>query len=102
MKIMLACAAGMSTSMLVEKMKLAAKELNEEHTIWAVSVEGVGSQVDNCDCILLGPQVRLQKNNILKIAKNVPVEVINPSDYGRQNGMAVLEFAKKLVTEKGE
>ena len=30
MKIMLACAAGMSTSMLVEKMKLAAKELNEE------------------------------------------------------------------------
>ena len=29
MKIMLACAAGMSTSMLVEKMKLAAKELNE-------------------------------------------------------------------------
>ena len=46
--------------------------------------------------------MRLQKNNILKIAKNVPVEVINPSDYGRQNGMAVLEFAKKLVTEKGE
>ena len=72
MKIMLACSAGMSTSMLVEKMKLAAKELNEEHTIWAVSVEGVESQVDNCDCILLGPQVRLQKKQYFKNSQKCP------------------------------
>ena len=99
---MLACAAGMSTSMLVEKMKLAAKNANEDHTIWATSVEDVENQIDKCDCILLGPQVRLQKKKILQIAKGVPVEVIAPSDYGRQNGEAVLAFAKNLVKEKGE
>lgn len=102
MRIMLACAAGMSTSMLVEKMKLAAKEANEDHTIWATSVEDVENQIDKCDCILLGPQVRLQKKNILKISKGKPVEVIPPTDYGRQNGEAVLEFAKNLVNGKGE
>ena len=37
--------------------------------------------------------------DIQTIAFNI---ILHPSDYGRQNGMAVLEFAKKLVTEKGE
>lgn len=97
MNIMLACSAGMSTSMLVEKMKIAAKDANEEHTIWAVPVEDVANQINKCDCILLGPQVRLQKKNVEKIANSVPVEVINPSDYGRQNGATVLEFAKSLI-----
>ena len=87
MRIMLACAAGMSTSMLVEKMKIAARDRGEEHIIWAVPV----------DCILLGPQVRLQKKSIESIAKGKPVEVIPPSDYGRQNGGAVLDFAKSLL-----
>lgn len=33
MNIMLSCCAGMSTSMLVEKMKQAAKEQGKNHTI---------------------------------------------------------------------
>lgn len=52
---MLACSAGMSTSMLVEKMKIAAKDANEEHTIWAAPIEDVANQINKCDCILLGP-----------------------------------------------
>ena len=54
MRIMLACAAGMSTSMLVEKMKIAARDRGEEHIIWAVPVENIGNEIDKCDCILLG------------------------------------------------
>lgn len=97
MRIMLACAAGMSTSMLVEKMKIAARDRGEEHIIWAVPVENIGNEIDKCDCILLGPQVRLQKKSIESIANGKPVEVIPPSDYGRQNGGAVLDFAKSLL-----
>lgn len=37
--IMLCCAAGMSTSLLVTKMEKAAKEQNIEAKIWAVPVE---------------------------------------------------------------
>lgn len=35
-KIMLCCASGMSTSLLVEKMKKAAQEQGVETEIWAV------------------------------------------------------------------
>ena len=36
MRIMLACAAGMSTSLLVTKMEKAAAEAGTEAKIWAV------------------------------------------------------------------
>ena len=96
MRILLASCAGMSTIMLVEKMKDAARENNEEHTIWAIPVESIASEKDKCDVILLGPQVRLQKKAIEKVVTDKPVEVIPSMDYGRQNGKAVLEFAKSL------
>ena len=102
MKILLACSAGMSTSMIVEKMKKAAREMGEDHQIWAVDCESIKNEIGKCDVILLGPQIRLEKKNIKKIAKGTPVEVIRPMDYGRQNGKAILEFAKSLVKEEGE
>lgn len=36
MRIMLACCAGMSTSLVVAKMKEAAKKRGKDYTIWAV------------------------------------------------------------------
>ena len=36
MKIMLACCLGMSTSVVVQKMKVAAKEQGKDYEIWAV------------------------------------------------------------------
>lgn len=40
-RIMLCCASGMSTSLLVEKMKKAADEENIEVDIWAVGANEV-------------------------------------------------------------
>ena len=94
MKIMLACSAGMSTSLLVTKMENAAKENGIEAQI--------GTEIEKCDVLLLGPQVRFMLNKATDIAKphNVPVEVINMMHYGTCNGEAVLNRAIELYNSK--
>lgn len=101
-KIMLACSAGMSTSLLVSKMETAAKEAGIEAKIWAISEANIDKEVQDTDVILLGPQVRFMLNKATEIAKpyNVPVEVINMMHYGTCNGKAVLDRAVELASSK--
>lgn len=65
-KIMLACSAGMSTSLLVTKMEDAAKENGIEAKIWAISEVNLKNEIENCDVLLLGPQVRYVLGKQLK------------------------------------
>lgn len=99
MNIMLSCCAGMSTSMLVEKMKQAAAKQGKDYKIWACSIESIANHVDECDVILLGPQVRMEKPSVEKIAGGKPVEVIKPQDYGRLNGEGVIAMAESLCSK---
>ncbi len=99
-KILLCCAAGMSTSLLVSKMEQAAKEQNIESKIWAVSIEDLSNNLKLAvNVVLLGPQIRYKLNEVKKICdeKNIPVEVINMIDYGSMNGKNVLKFAFDLI-----
>jgi cellobiose PTS system EIIB component len=98
MNILLVCAAGMSTSLLVTKMQQAAKEKRIEAKIWAVSADEAKAHFDEADVILLGPQVRYKLSEFKKEGeeRGIPVDVINPVDYGIVNGQKVLEFALGL------
>ncbi|MCM3238484.1 PTS sugar transporter subunit IIB [Heyndrickxia sp. FSL K6-6286] len=97
-KLLLVCAAGMSTSLLVNKMNDAAKEKGIEIEIFALPVSECESVANEVDIVLLGPQVRYQKPQVDKIIDGrVPVEVIDMRDYGTMNGMAVLEKALSLM-----
>ena len=58
MNILLCCAAGMSSSLIVTKMEKAAEARGIEVKIWAVSGSEVNSHIDEADVLLLGPQVR--------------------------------------------
>lgn len=96
--ILLVCAAGMSTSLLVNKMKEAAKVQGVDVTINALPVAECQSVIDTVDVVLLGPQVRFQKNQIEKYTNGrIPVEVIDIRLYGTMNGKAVLEGALKVI-----
>ena len=92
-RIMLVCAAGMSTSLLVTKI--------EEVEIFALPLTEGEKIIDTVDCVLLGPQVRYAKKEVEKIiadtGKDIPYDVIEMKDYGMMNGKAVYEFAKKLM-----
>lgn len=96
--ILLVCNAGMSTSMLVQKMQAAAKEQGIEVAIQAKSVTDAANEIDKVDVLLLGPQVGYQKGEMETLAAGrIPVEVIDMRDYGTMNGKAVFEMAKKLI-----
>lgn len=59
-KIRLFCAAGMSTSLLVTKMKEAAKAMNIEADIAAAGETKMHDETDGIDVALLGPQIRFK------------------------------------------
>ena len=53
MNILLCCAAGMSSSLIVTKMEKAAEARGIEVKIWAVSGSEVNSHIDEADVLLL-------------------------------------------------
>lgn len=97
MNILLVCAAGMSTSLLVNRMNEAATKKGIEIHIEAHPVGSIANYGDAADVILLGPQVRYELNKIKTTYASKPVEVINMQDYGMMNGVKVLEHAMKLL-----
>ena len=97
--ILLVCNAGMSTSMLVNKMKEEAKKQNLEVEIEAKSLTEAKKDLSGVDCILIGPQIRYEVNNVKAAAGNIPVDTINMQDYGLMNGKKVLETALKMIGE---
>ena len=98
-KILLLCTLGMSTSMLVKKMRDAAKSRNIEVEIEAVMLGRFDELLDSYDVFLLGPQVKFQKAEFQAKAKekNKPLDVIDIKDYGMMNGENVLDFALNLT-----
>lgn len=98
MKILLICSAGMSTSLLVNKMTKAAAEQCLEVEILAHSVAESKRFLDQVDLVLLGPQVRFLKDEMSKATK-APVQVIDMMAYGRMDGARVLENALKELNQ---
>ncbi|MGO5137572.1 PTS sugar transporter subunit IIB [Clostridium butyricum] len=97
--IKLFCASGMSTSVLVNKMKDAAKAKGVEVEIAAFPESQMDKHLESMDVALLGPQVgyRLANAKALCGPKGIPVEVIPMVDYGMMNGAKVLDLALGLV-----
>jgi len=95
-KILLCCAAGMSTSLLVTKMEQYCKAQGIEAKIWAVPVSDLASNLP-VDVVLLGPQIRFQKKKAQEIAGDIPVVDIEMKAYGTMNGEAVVKTAMKVI-----
>lgn len=98
MKITLLCALGMSTSLLVERMKKAANRRELNVKIEAHSVEEIDRQLKDSDVILLGPQIRYKKKELYKKAEEekVPIAIIDMQAYGATDGEKVLDQALDL------
>lgn len=101
MKILLVCNLGMSTSMLVQRMEVEAKERGLTVEIAAVPYTVAIKEYANWDVIMLGPQVRHQFKKLVDTTKDItPVEIIDMKDYGMMNGKHVLDAAIKVVESK--
>ena len=100
-QIMLVCAAGMSTSHMVNKIQKAAEERRLAATIFAVPVSEAEDYLSEkkVDVLLLGPQVRYLLEDLQEklASKGIPVDVIPMTDYGMMKGDKVLELAESLM-----
>lgn len=97
--IVLLCAAGMSTGMMVENMREEAKKASIECNINAYSISEAAKVATDADCILLGPQVKFQLNKIKGIFPDKPVEAIDMLAYGMMDGKSVLDRAMAIVAK---
>lgn len=98
-RITLICVAGMSTSMMVSKMKEAAAAQNLEVQIQAMSESSFNTNSEKTDVLLIGPQISYLEKQIRQKyeADGIKVQVIPPTLYGMMNGEAVLELAMKMM-----
>ena len=98
MKIMLCCNAGMSTSLLVQKMQKEVAARGEDIAIEARPMNEAMDHINEADVILLGPQIGYAKADFEKAVEGrIPVTVIPMADYGRMNAPKILDDAKALV-----
>ena len=104
MKVLLVCAGGASTSILMKKIAKYAKEEKgiEDFEIAAKSARSVHPErvVGVWDCILMGPQVGYLKDEVIENAGGVPVDVIAPADYGIGNCPHIFAQIEKLLGTK--
>lgn len=98
-KIVLCCAAGMSTSMLVQRMLSEAQTRGLEVDVCAVPVAEFEAIIGEADVVLLGPQVRYELARLAEIAavQGKTVAVIDMMDYGTMRGDKVLNTALELI-----
>lgn len=98
-KIVLLCAAGMSTSILVEKMKQVATNIGYECEINAYAISEAKAKGEDADIILLGPQVKFNLKRVQVECPNCPVEAIDMVAYGTMNGEKVLNRVIEVLKD---
>jgi len=93
-KIYLFCSAGMSTSLLVQKMEKASNGSVEIH---AFPVSDISKKGAEANVILLGPQVKYMEHKVQEEFPDINVNVIPLRDYGMLDGKKVFEDALELM-----
>ena len=92
MKILLCCNAGMSSSILVKKIRDVAEKTGEDIEVSAVANASIKNEVGKWDVCLVGPQLVFAVDSIHQ-QLNIPVASIEPRAYA---GMAKSNYLEAL------
>ena len=95
MKIMLVCAGGMSTGILVNKIKKYAADNDLNITVNAYGIGTFTENMNQYDLLLLAPQVSYKEADVRE-ASSIPVGMIQSMDYALGNAEAIVKQAKEL------
>ncbi|MCW6679153.1 PTS sugar transporter subunit IIB [Anaerococcus sp. NML200574] len=95
MNILLVCAGGMSTSILMKKMEKFWAEKGVDLNIKAVGVSAYEENAKDFDVILMGPQVRYKLDEV-KEKTGLPTEMINGMDYAMGNCENIFKQVEKM------
>lgn len=97
MQWMLCCYAGMTTSILGNKLEEEAASRGLDLTVKVFPIAEAESAVDGMQAILLGPHVRFMQGEIAKAAGDIPIYVIPPQDFGAMNTKSIVDNVLALV-----
>lgn len=99
--ILLVCAGGMSTSLLVRNMQKVAEDRGLEAKIQAMAEVTAKKYIfeERVDIVMLGPQIRFEKAAFEEKLQGMDTKltVINMADYGIMDGEKVLDTALELI-----
>ncbi|MDD3139889.1 MAG: PTS sugar transporter subunit IIB [Lachnospiraceae bacterium] len=96
MNILLVCNAGMSTGIMKMRLETELKNKAIEGKVLAVPLVEIDDLLEDCDVILLGPQIRFAIDDVCKKAGDKLTMVISPQDFGSMNaGKVLTDILKK-------
>ncbi len=101
MKILLVCAGGMSTSILMNKMKKYWASIDQPLEIRAVGLAEYNENYQDYDIILIGPQVSYRQK-MIEEETGRPCASINSTDYALGNCDHIYDQAKALYDQMEE
>ena len=96
-KIVLLCNMGLSTSALMKKMRTYAESINFEVEVNAYPVNQAKEVGPGADCILIGPQISYQLDQVKGLLPDKPIAAIDMQSYGMMDGKKVIEQAQQLM-----
>ncbi len=97
-KILLVCAGGMSTGILMKKMQKYAAEKGIDLKVDAVSMTAYEESYKNYEVILLGPQVAYKKEEIAAVTQ-MPIAVIATYDYAIGNVENIMKQVDEIYPQ---
>ncbi|BES65544.1 PTS sugar transporter subunit IIB [Gottschalkiaceae bacterium SANA] len=96
MKVLIVCNGGMSSSILMKKMRIAAEEAEMDVVIEARPNSGLDEEIGKWDVCLLGPQIIYALENVKKIL-GIPTASVDTRVYALADGKKALEQAIALI-----
>lgn len=97
--ILLCCGAGISSGLIAQKTRKAAKARGLNATVEARSESEVSEYFSYIDILLLGPHYASQKDEFAEqtASYNVPVVVVPSDIYGRMDGEKLLDLVLETL-----
>jgi len=97
--LVLVCAVGMSSSMLVNRMIRIAEKKELEVMIHASGMGDLSSFTGEADALLISPQIHYMEEKIKAKYPNIPVMSLSAKDYAEMDGEKVLMQGLALIKD---
>ncbi|MGL4873070.1 MAG: PTS sugar transporter subunit IIB [Clostridium sp.] len=104
-RILLVCAGGFSTTMIVEEIydviKESEKFKEDDFKLEAISVDRIEAYLDEYNIILVGPQLGHKYEYIKEIisGKKIVIDLLTKELYGEMDGEKILKRAIEINDE---
>ena len=102
LNMLITCSGGFSSSLVISKVKEAAKKKNVEVNAWAINCGDFKANIDKADIALVAPQIQFMYKDFKELSesKGKPCLLISGADYGRCDGEHIFELVQKTLNKK--